>query len=49
MYKNLIDRSWRLVFEFAPDPKQDLVEFRAQLKLGNQVLTETWLYQWSEP
>jgi periplasmic glucans biosynthesis protein len=47
LYKNLINRSWRLVFEFAPDPKQDPVEFRAQLKLGNQVLTETWLYQWS--
>jgi periplasmic glucans biosynthesis protein len=49
LYKNLINRSWRLVFEFAPDPRQDPVELRAQLKLGNQVLTETWLYQWSGP
>ncbi len=49
LYKNLVNGTWRLVFEFAPDPKRDPVDFRAYLKLGKQPLTETWIHQWSRP
>ncbi len=49
VYKNPINDSWRMVFEFAPDPKRETVDFRAYLKLGNDALTETWLYQWIRP
>jgi len=49
VYKNLINGSWRMVFEFAPDPRHDPVDFRAYLKLGERILTETWIHQWSRP
>ncbi|MGQ0595133.1 MAG: glucan biosynthesis protein [Gammaproteobacteria bacterium] len=49
IYKNLITGSWRLVFEFAPDPRHDPVDFRAYLRLANETLTETWIHQWSKP
>ncbi|MBU6471983.1 MAG: glucan biosynthesis protein, partial [Alphaproteobacteria bacterium] len=35
---------WRAQFDFAPQGS-DPVELRLFLRLGNQSLTETWLYQ----
>jgi glucans biosynthesis protein len=58
VYKNRFTGGWRLVFQILPDealsadkdrPKaKDPVELRAFLKLGENVLTETWSYA-SEP
>ncbi|MBP1741179.1 MAG: periplasmic glucan biosynthesis protein MdoG, partial [Deltaproteobacteria bacterium] len=54
VYKNSFTGGWRLVFQILPDealstdkdrPKiKDPVELRAFLKLGDNVLTETWSY-----
>jgi glucans biosynthesis protein len=52
VYKNRFTGGWRLVFQVLPDeafsadkdrPKNP-VELRAFLKLGDNVLTETWSY-----
>jgi glucans biosynthesis protein len=58
VYKNSFTGGWRLVFQILPDealsadkdrPKaKEPVELRAFLKLGENVLTETWSYA-SEP
>jgi glucans biosynthesis protein len=45
--KNRETGGWRLSFELAPEKDKDPVELRAALKSSNEVLTETWLYQWS--
>jgi periplasmic glucans biosynthesis protein len=37
--------SWRLMFEFEPEGKAP-IDVRAALKLYDEPLTETWLYQW---
>jgi len=37
---------WRLSFELSPD-KESLVELRAQLKRGDEALSEVWLYRWT--
>jgi glucans biosynthesis protein len=49
VHKNQITGDWRLSFEFEPEPGQDPVDFRAYLKVGEEVLTETWLGQWNAP
>ena len=49
VHKNLMTGSWRLMFDFEPDPDKDPVDLRAHLKANNQVLTETWIHQWSKP
>jgi glucans biosynthesis protein len=38
---------WRLSFDLAPEEGNDPVELRAVLKSGADVLSETWIYQWS--
>ncbi len=38
---------WRLVFDLTPEAGKDPVELRAVLKSGTDVLSETWIYQWS--
>jgi len=45
--KNLETGTWRLTFELAPEKDKDPVELRALLKSRGEVLTETWVYQWS--
>ncbi len=37
---------WRLSFELAPE-KEPLIELRAQLLRGDDVLSEVWLYRWT--
>ena len=49
VHKNLMTGSWRLMFDFEPDPDKDPVDLRAHLKANNQVLTETWIHQWNKP
>ncbi|BBL72202.1 glucans biosynthesis protein G [Methylogaea oryzae] len=38
---------WRLSFVLEPAVDKDVVDLRAYLKSGGEVLSETWLYQWS--
>ena len=44
--KNPHTNGWRLSFELLPQ-SDNPSELRAFLKLGNDVLTETWSYQWT--
>ena len=45
-HKNPHNNGWRLSFELLPQGG-DPSELRCFLKLGNDVLTETWSYQWT--
>ena len=36
----------RLAFTFEPGDAR-LIEFRAELRLGDKALSETWLYRWT--
>jgi glucans biosynthesis protein len=45
VHKNPETQGWRLSFELLP--RDDASELRGFLKLGNDVLTETWSYQWT--
>jgi glucans biosynthesis protein len=44
--KNPFTNGWRLSFELLPE-SADSITLRCYLKLGADVLTETWSYQWS--
>lgn len=44
--RNSQNGGWRVHFELVPGAAR-LVELRAVLKLGEQPLTETWLYRWT--
>ena len=46
VHKNPYTNGWRLSFELLPQGN-DPSELRGFLKLGNDVLTETWSYQWT--
>ncbi len=46
VHKNPYSNGWRLSFELLPQGS-DLSELRCFLKLNNDVLTETWSYQWT--
>jgi glucans biosynthesis protein len=37
---------WRITFELAPG-SVEAVELRAQIKLGDTPLAETWTYRWT--
>lgn len=47
VHKNAETGGWRLSFDLAPEKDKDPVELRALLKFNNEILTETWVYQWS--
>jgi glucans biosynthesis protein len=38
---------WRVAFVVTPKPKKPVVDMRCFLTLYGEVLTETWVYQWS--
>ncbi|WP_372927722.1 glucan biosynthesis protein [Marinobacter sp.] len=40
---------YRAMFDLVPDDSEEPIDLRLQLKLGDQVLTETWLYQYMPP
>lgn len=40
---------YRAMFDLVPDDSPEPIDLRLQLKLGDQVLTETWLYQYTPP
>ena len=46
--KNTYTQGWRVSFELLPQGN-DSAELRCFLKLGDDVLTETWSYQWTAP
>ncbi len=46
IHKNPYTSGWRLSFELLPQ-SDNPSELRCFLKLGNDVLTETWSYQWT--
>ena len=46
--KNTYTQGWRVSFELLPRGN-DSAELRCFLKLGDDVLTETWSYQWTAP
>ncbi len=37
------------MFDRVPDDSLEPIDLRLQLKLGEQVLIETWLYQYTPP
>lgn len=45
--KNTATGGWRLSFELTPEKDKDPVELRGLLKSSGEILTETWVYQWS--
>jgi glucans biosynthesis protein len=45
--KNPFTNGWRVSFELLPQ-SADPVDLRCFLKLGADVLTETWSYQWNK-
>ena len=45
--RNAETKGWRMIFELEPEKDKDPVDLRAFLKIGKEVLTETWIYQWS--
>ena len=48
VHKNNETGSWRLSFELTPEKdNKDPIELRAHLKSSGEILTETWIYQWS--
>jgi glucans biosynthesis protein len=47
-HKNPYNDDWRVSFELLPQGS-DPADLRCFLKLGNNVLTETWSYQWTLP
>lgn len=47
-HRNPFLPGWRLFFELTPPSGPEAVDLRAYLKLGNDVLTETWNYQWTK-
>jgi glucans biosynthesis protein len=46
VHRNPQTGGWRLSFELAPQNSES-VELRCFLKLGDDILTETWSYQWT--
>ena len=44
--KNEVSGGWRLFFDYLPVDGGP-VEFRAYLQLQDNVLTETWTFQWT--
>lgn len=47
--KNPLTAEWRIVFDYARAATPDPVNLRASLRLGAEVLTETWTYQLPPP
>ena len=45
-HKNAYTQGWRVSFEFLPKDNEP-ADLRCFLKLGDDVLTETWNYQWT--
>jgi len=39
--------SWRIAFVVTPRAKKPVVDLRCYLTLYGEVLTETWVYQWT--
>jgi len=42
-------KGYRAMFDLVPDDSTEPINLRLYLKLGNQTLTETWIYQYTPP
>ena len=42
-------RGRRAMFDLVPDDSMEPIDLRVYLKLGDQPLTETWVYQYQPP
>ncbi|WP_227663300.1 glucan biosynthesis protein [Marinobacter halophilus] len=40
---------YRAMFDLVPNDALEPIDLRLQLRLGDQILTETWLYQYTPP
>jgi periplasmic glucans biosynthesis protein len=46
---NPFQKTWRAVLKMQPKPGNEPVNLRCTLMRTNEVLTETWMYQWTRP
>jgi glucans biosynthesis protein len=50
VYPNPFNHSWRVIINLRPKPdSKDPVDLRCTLKVGDEVVSETWTYLWSPP
>jgi glucans biosynthesis protein len=50
VFFNPIKRNWRVIMAMQPRAEnKDPVDLRCTLKLGDEVVSETWTYHWSPP
>lgn len=49
VHKNEGNGTWRLSFDLVPEKGKNPTELRAVLRVGKDILTESWVYQWSAP
>jgi glucans biosynthesis protein len=49
VHKNEINGTWRLSFDLQPEKGRNPTELRAVLRVGKDILTESWVYQWNVP
>ncbi|ADJ29387.1 glucan biosynthesis protein G [Nitrosococcus watsonii] len=49
VHKNPFTNHWRLSFELESEASEKPIDLRAYLKVGEETLSETWIYQWSKP
>lgn len=49
VHKNEGNGTWRLSFDLVPEKGKNPTELRAILRAGKDILTESWVYQWSVP
>ncbi len=46
---NPFQKTWRVVLKMQPKDGKDPVDLRCTLQRGTQVISETWIYQWTRP
>jgi glucans biosynthesis protein len=49
VHKNELAGTWRLSFDLEPEKGKNPIELRAILRVGKDILTESWVYQWNAP
>ena len=50
VFRNPFNGTWRVMLKMNPNAgNKDPVDIRCTLKKGEEVLSETWTYQWSPP
>jgi glucans biosynthesis protein len=50
VFHNPYSNTWRVMLKMQPKPgNNDDVDLRCSLKIGEEVVSETWTYHWSPP